>query len=851
MNNTIAQTATAAATGLSETAAAAQLKISGYNELPSSKPKSVLRIVLDVIREPMLILLLSCGTLYMLLGDFGEGFMLLASILLVMVISFFQEKKSERALDELRDLSSPRALVIRDGKEKRIPGREVVPGDIVVLQEGDRVPADAVVLSAVNLQTDESLLSGESEAVAKKSRDHAEEQAADNRHHVYSGTLIVRGHGTARVEATGQDTSLGKIGKLLQNVKDEPTLLQQETRRIVRVFSILGLGVCLLLIIIYGLTRGHWLEGVLYGLSLAMAMLPEEFAVVLTLFMLLGSWRMSRKNVLTRRPAAIETLGSVTVLCTDKTGTLTENRMDIRKLVVNGKTYTIQPSSALPGETAGLIRTAALAGQPQPFDPMEKAIAGLQQKLTDPPREHAQPDLIKEYPLSPQLFAMTRVYASPEKGKLIVATKGAPEAIATLCRFSEEEKKILEQQVAALAADGLRVLGVATGTCNADALPVQQQELNYKFSGLIGMEDPLRTTISDDLASCYAAGIRVIMITGDYPATAQHVARKMGLRNADAVITGSAFAAMDELEQKARIKTVNVFARMVPEQKLLLVELLKEQGEVVAMTGDGVNDAPALQSANIGIAMGQRGTDVAREAADLVLLDDNFSSIIAAVRTGRRIYDNIRKAMAYIFAVHVPVAGLTLVPVFFPFLPTVLFPLHIAFLELIIDPASSLIFEAEQEEKDIMSRPPADVHQPVFGAGKIVLGLLQGVAVLVLSLGVLLLSMNASRSVDEVRTMTFVTLVVANIGLIFINRSRTRSFFELQREKNKSVKWVTGGAFAFLALMLFVPAVRSLFHFTSIHTGDLLLSIAAGAAGMFLFELIKWWRKKRQEQRLR
>lgn len=834
-------------TGLTQAEASESLSKSGYNELPSAQPKSVFRIILDVIKEPMLILLVSCGTLYMLIGSFGEGIMLMASILIVIAISFFQEKKTERALDELRDLSSPRALVIRDGKEKRIAGREVVVNDIVVLQEGDRVPADAFLLTTVNLQTDESLLTGESVSVSKTVWDNKQAfgfTSGSNQPCVYSGTLIVRGHGIAQVAATGMNTEMGKIGKLLHGLDDEPSLLQQETKRIVKTFSILGLGVCILLVIVYGITRGNWIDGVLYGLSLAMAMLPEEFAVVLTLFMALGAWRLSKINVLTRKPSSIETLGSVTVLCTDKTGTLTENKMTASKLFVNGQTCDIEKGNTVVDKNfSELVETGVLASQATPFDPMEKAIAALEKKQENN-NENSKLNFLKEYPLSPQLFAMSRVYGLPNGDKKLVATKGAPEAIAELCKMSSEEKKLLNEQVATFASEGLRVLGVARTTWNETNLPESQRDFDFTFLGLIAMEDPLRETINSDLASCYRAGIRVIMVTGDYPVTAQHIARKMGLQNADEVITGSELAEMNERQLQERIKHVNIFARMIPEQKLLLVEALKNNKEVVAMTGDGVNDAPALRAAHIGIAMGQRGTDVAREAADLVLLDDNFSSIIGAVRMGRRIYDNIRKAMAYIFAVHVPVAGLTLVPVFFPILPAILFPLHIAFLELIIDPASTLIFESEEEERNIMTRKPAKINEPVFGAKKILFGLLQGFSVLAISLIVLLVSQQMERPAGEVRALTFTTLVIANFGLIFINRSYTRSLIELFREKNAAVKWVVGGAASLFALILFVPVIRNVFHFDLLRAKDLLICFVAGAAGLIVFEIIKKIRKK-------
>ena len=837
--------------GLSETEIAERQKLHGFNELPSSQPKSVWRIVWEVIKEPMFILLVICGTLYMFLGDIGEGIMLLSSVLIIIAITFYQEKKTERALEALRDLSSPRALVIRDGAMKRVAGREVVPDDLVVLQEGDRVPADAIVLQSLNLKIDESLLTGESVSVRKTNWDGKQSftvPMGDDLPFVYSGTLIVQGHGVARVTATGSKTQLGKIGKTLQQVQEEPTLLQKETRSIVRTFSIIGLIVCIVLIIVYGLTRHDWLNGVLAGLSLAMAMLPEEFAVVLTIFMAMGAWRISKKNVLTRKSNSIETLGAVTVLCSDKTGTLTENRMTLRKLFANGKAAEVSETmtTELEKNFHALVEYGILASQVNAFDPMEKAIAKLGEiKLKGTEHLHTDWQLVKEYPLTSNLFAMSRVFQVPNEKSYVIATKGSPEAIAQLCKLGTEEWESVQQKVNQFAAEGLRMLGVARAVAPTGNLPDKQSDFNFEFLGLLGLEDPLRETVAEDLKSCYEAGIRVIMITGDYPATAQNIARKMGLKNADEVMTGAELDALNELQLKEKIKTVNVYARIIPEQKLLLVETLKENGEIVAMTGDGVNDAPALKSAHIGIAMGQRGTDVAREAASLVLIDDNFSSVIAAIRMGRRIYDNMQKAMGYIFSVHLPVAGITMIPVFFSNLPMIMLPLHIAFLELIIDPASSLIFEGEEEEKDIMKRPPRDAKKNVFGIKRILLSSLQGLFVMVICLAVAFIALHLQRPEDEVRALTFTTLIVANLGLILINRSWSRTIIETFREKNPAVKWVVGGAVVFLALVLFVPPLRKLFHFDLLHWDDLLICLGAGVVSILWFEglkLIRRWR---------
>jgi Ca2+-transporting ATPase len=827
--------------GLSSEEVVSRQKLNGFNELPSSKPKSVFSIILQVIREPMFLLLVACGTLYMWLGDTGEGLMLLSSVIIIIIITFYQEKKTERALEALRDLSSPRTLVIRNGVEKRMASRELVVDDMIVLQEGDRVTADAIVIHALNLKTDESMLTGESAAVQKSEWDGKKEFSftpGENQPFVYSGSLVTQGHGLAKVEATGIQSQLGQIGKSLQQLNEEPTLLKKEINGIVKTFSLLGFGVCIFVIIIYGLTRADWLHGVLTGLSLAMAMLPEEFPVVLTIFMALGAWRMSKLHILTRKPASIETLGSVTVLCADKTGTLTQNMMSVRMLFSNGQVCSItEDKCELEENFHSLVEYGILSSQVNPFDPMEKAIARLGElKLKGTGHLHSDWQLEKEYPLSPALLAMSRVFHAPGRKQHVVAAKGSPEAIAQLCHMDKKQWNEVEKHLAKFASEGLRVLGVAHAIFKPDLLPTDQHEFEFEFNGLIGLQDPLRENISENLKICYDAGIRVIMITGDYPATAQTIARKMGLKNPEEVITGKELKEMNSLQIREKIRTTNIFARVMPEQKLMLVEALKENGEIVAMTGDGVNDAPALKSAHVGIAMGERGTDVAREAAGIVLTDDNFSSIVAAIRSGRRIYDNMQKAMAYIFSVHVPVAGLTMIPVFFPAYPMILFPLHIAFLELIIDPACSLIFENEAEEKNIMKRPPREQHKPVFGLQRILVSSLQGLFVTAFCLMVYYVAFKLNRPENEIRALTFTTLVFANLGLIFINRSWTRTIIETFRDKNKAVKWISGAALLLLSLVLFVPALRNLFHFDKLHADDLLICFAAGAMSILWFE---------------
>ncbi|MDD4828622.1 MAG: HAD-IC family P-type ATPase, partial [Bacteroidales bacterium] len=683
--------------GLSTQEVTSRRERDGYNELQGKKTRGFWTIILGVIKEPMFLLLVACGTLYMVLGDKEEGIMLLGFVFVIMGIEFYQERKSEKALEALKDLASPRAIVIRNGEEVRIAGREVVCDDILVLQEGDRVPADATVLSGVSLLVDESLLTGESVPVRKQDwNDETEDvqPGGEDQPYVYSGSLVVQGHGIAKVTHIGMNTQIGKIGKALEDVEETPTKLKSEIGKMVKNLTVVSSVLCAVVILVYFLTRGNLLEGFLAGITLAMAMLPEEFPVVLTIFMAVGAWRISKINVLTRRPAAIETLGSTTVLCTDKTGTLTENKMTVAKLYNKEHFWFSKDSADFPEEYHDIIEYGILSSQVNPFDPMEKAINRIGDSfLKGTGHLHTDWEMVREYSLSKELLAMSRVFRKTSTNEMVIAAKGAPEAIFDLCHLDAGANAKFSEAVQNMASEGLRVLGVAKSVINKLVLPEVQHDFDFEFIGLIGLQDPIRKEVPAAVAECKKAGIRVIMITGDYSVTAQNIAKEIGLSNYDQCITGKELSEMSEKELDERIGKVNIFARVVPEQKLKIVNALKRNKEIVAMTGDGVNDAPALKSANIGIAMGEKGTDVAREASKLVLMDDNFGSIVAAVKMGRRIFDNLQKALGYIFAIHVPIAGLSLIPVLFSGYPLILWPVHVVFMELIIDPACSIIFE--------------------------------------------------------------------------------------------------------------------------------------------------------------
>jgi len=811
--------------------------------LPSSKPKNFFSIAFGVIKEPMFILLVACGSLYLVLGDLQEGIMLLCFVFVIMGIEFFQQKKTEKALDALKDMASPRALVIRDGVETRIAGVEVVTEDLIILQEGDRVPADATIIQSINLLADESLLTGESVSVRKSDWDEKLEitqPGGDDLPFVYSGTMIVQGNGIARVTSIGVNTEIGKIGKALGEVKEEPTRLKKEMGSLVKKVTIIAAILCLLVIVGFTLTRGNLINGFLAGITLAMAMLPEEFPVILTVFMALGAWRMSKKKVLTRTPTAIETLGSATVLCTDKTGTLTENKMTVAQLY-NGKDFTvIEKGKLLQEDFHEIMEFGILSSQLNPFDAMEKAITEMgKMQLKGTEHIHKTWEMIKEYPLSKELLAMSRVFSEKSTKEKSIATKGAPEAIFELCHLDAKEKKRLSEAVQELASNGLRVLGVANATINTNDLPDAQHDFKFDFIGLIGLSDPIRSNVKKSISECHKAGIRVIMITGDYPVTAQHIAMEIGLENPDKCMTGDELRTMSEVELCRKIKDINVFARVIPEQKLKIVEALKRNGEIVAMTGDGVNDAPALKAANIGIAMGKKGTDVAREASSLVLMDDNFSSIVGAIRMGRRIFDNLQKAFGYTFAIHVPIAGLSLIPILIAQLPILLWPVHIVFMELIIDPACSIIFEAEKEEANVMSRPPKKLDEPFFGAKKIIFSCLQGVGILLVTLAVYLGGLYYSFDPNQVRAMAFTTLIISNIAVILTNRSWTDNIFKIIATPNNAVLWVIGGAAFFLTFILNVPFFLDLFQFEKLTIVHILICVSAGISTIIWFEIYK------------
>ena len=849
---------TAAESGLSTNEAARRMAQDGPNALPGGEHRTLLTIALETAREPMFLLLLAAGALYLAFGDLQEGLTLLGFVLITLGLTLYQEGRTERAIESLRDLTSPRASVIRDGQVLSIAGRDVVRGDLLKLSEGDRVPADALLVSADGVGADESLLTGESVPVGKRAATPAEQDAAsaatgqpglapggDDQPTVFAGTLIVQGHATARVTATGPRSAIGQIGSSLGNVASEPTPLQKQTGRLVRSLALLALGLSLALVLIHGLLRGDWLQALLAGIALAMAMLPEEYPVVLTVFPALGARRLSHQGVLTRRITAIETLGATTVLCTDKTGTLTENRMTVTHLVAGGVALTEQlqldtgTGGELPEAFHTLVEMAILASAVDPFDPMEKAFHQLGQRfLRDTEHLHHDWQLVKTYALTPELRAMSHLWTGAGGGVDIVAAKGAPEAVIDLCHLDAAQRQHIAAAVNGLAAQGLRVLAVAQGRVRSGERPAHEHDMDFEFVGLLGLADPVRPEVPAAMAECRAAGIRVVMITGDYPATARAIAQQAGLIDGDTdVLSGDEMAQLDDTALRERMARVSVCARIAPDQKLRIVQALKARGAIVAMTGDGVNDAPALRAAHVGIAMGGRGTDVARESASLVLIDDNFASIVRAIRAGRRIFGNLRKAMSYILAVHVPIAGMALLPVLLGW-PSLLYPMHIALLELIIDPACSVAFENEPEDRDVMQRPPRDADAPLFGGATLWQALLQGVG----ALAVVMLAFAWSRShmaEEAARAFGFATLVCGNLALILSNRSGGGSLLATLRTPNPILWLVIGAALGLLALALYWPWASGLLRFAPLTASQVAAAAALGLFGLLWGEGIK------------
>ena len=802
----------------------------GFNEIPDKSKRTILRILVHVTNEPMFFLLLLAVVVYLVIGSIEDTILLGIFIALSIGITVYQENKSEKAIQALKDLSSPRALVIRDGEIKRIAGKEVVIGDLLILEEGDRISADAKLIRSNDLLVDESLLTGEFDSVEKKVGDL-----------IFSGSLVVRGGGAAIVQSIGVHTELGKIGKSLLDIQDISSPLQNEIKVLIKQFSILGISLSILVCLTYGFLYNQWLDGVLSGISLTMALLPEEFTLVLMVFMALGVWRISRQHVLTRKTSVIETLGSITALCVDKTGTLTLNRMSLQSIASPQQIAYFSDSTCLDNQAKEILSYSILASEVEPFDPMEKAFTESAFSLH---RDHftlyQDYEIVHEYSFTPNLPAMAHVWRhtkNPES--CLIAMKGSPEVVMSLCHLNEPQKLIITQQIQEMASDGLRLLGVAKCSYRKTngQWPDTLHGISFEWLGLVGLKDPLRKEVPTSVQQCHEAGIQVIMITGDHAITAKAIAQQAGIES-DQILSGNEIDLLGDEALKDALETVRVFVRIKPNQKLRLVQALQAKNQIVGMTGDGVNDAPALKAAHVGISMGQRGTDVAREASSLVLLNDDFSSIVNAIRQGRQIHDNLQKAIIYIVAGHVPIAGAIFTPLLLG-LPPLLNPIHILFLEMIIDPSCAIVFEAEAPDPNLMKQPPRDSSKKIINLDNFLIGALQGFGLLVIVMALYFLIIWKNYPQIYANTVAFGTLVLGNLMLVVVSRSRHNNIFKILKKPNPSQYWIIAIAVSLFIGFTFLSFFKARFQFTELSTEIAVLIMISVAVGILWFELVK------------
>ncbi len=835
--------------GLSSLEAKKRLEAEGYNELPAGKKRSLFKIIIDILREPMILLLLACISIYIATGDLSESVVLMISIVFIIFISIYQENKTEKALEALKSLASPRALVWRDGKLNEIEGREIVLGDLVFVKEGDYIPADSVVISNQGLIINESLLTGESVPVTKSegNKDLAlSRPQGEGSPFAYSGTTVSSGRGIILVKACGANTEIGKIGKILNEVELGKTSLQKNFTSLVQYILIIAIFLCLLVFGLNILTRHTFIPSLLASITLAMAILPEEFPVVLAIFLSIGAWRLSQHKVLVRKMSVVESLGAATVLCIDKTGTLTLNKMKVSKIYLDAEKKFLNISEELLNDPVLLkndslkliIKAASLSSNRQTFDPLEVAIKDLRHQIFHKDIYDIL-KLVQEYPLTSDFLAVTNVWQMGSKFSAYI--KGAPELIISLSNLSNIDKRKITKVIKEMARDGLRIIGVAHLPNVKKNFNIQKEKLI--FLGLLGFMDPVRPAAIEAIKECYRAGISVKMITGDYPETARSVACQIGLKNYDEIVIGQDFIDLSSKELTKRIRRSSVFARMMPEYKLKIISVLKKNAEIVVMTGDGVNDGPALKAADIGVAMGKKGTDVARESAGIILLDDNFASLVAGVKEGRKIFDNLQRAVVYLVAVHIPIAALSLLPIILGW-PLIFFPAHIMFLELLVDPICSIVFEAEPASAGLMSRKPRDSKKSILNKSNFIFSLIQGFSISVFVFLIYYLSLHFGLESGRIRALVFTTLVIANILMVLSNRSWTESIFKNIRKKNRFLWPIIGTAAAFLVFAIYNPFLKDIFSFSSLTLSDWFWSFIFAFCPALVFEIIKFSSKQ-------
>jgi Ca2+-transporting ATPase len=810
----------------------------GKNELVAEKKESFLHKILHVISEPMFILLIVAAIIYFILGEPKDGAIMLIFVVGIISIEVIQEWKTDKTLNALKDLSAPHIKVLRDGEEKVINSADLVPGDIMYIAEGVKVPADGMVIKASTLCIDESSLTGEAEGVWKTTVDDNENVNTDywRRDYCYAGTLVTQGTGTILVDKIGITTEYGKIGQNVISAPDNPTPLQKQTSKLVKLCAVIAAVLFIFVgIVTYFNIPDHIfidriIESILSGVTLAMAMIPEEFPVILTVFLSMGAWRLARKQSLVRKLPSVETLGAVSVLCVDKTGTITMNKMTVRDIW------------SLINDTKRVVQIMGMGCKSDAYDPMEKAMISYCEEQGIAKDVLFGGELVKEYAFTNETKMMGHVWKNGDN--IVVAAKGSPERILTICKLTEDERKLAENKITEMSSQGLRVIAIGQMVLNSvNDISDTIMDCSLQLCGIVGLSDPPRESVKEDIKTCTKAGVRVVMITGDNGVTASSIAKQINMPNSDRIITGDELNKMSDEELRERVKDVSIFSRVVPEHKMRIVKAFKENGEIVAMTGDGVNDAPALKYSDIGIAMGKRGSEVSREAADLILLDDNFSTIVDTIKDGRRIYDNIRKAVGYVFTIHIPIAFAALFAPLLGISPTslLLLPLHVVLLELVIDPTCSIVLERQPAERDIMERQPRNPSEKLLTAKALFKSVIQGLAIFGTSFGMYFVFLNQyPDNAPLARAMGITIILLANVLLVQVNSSNSEfaitSFIKLIKDK---VMWaVTLGTIIGLILILYSP-LNVFLKLAPLSFNQLIMAIVVAVASVFWYELVK------------
>ena len=822
-------------TGLSDEEVSQSRMQNGTNSLQHQEKNQLLISLLDIVKEPMFLLLVAAASIYFITGDFGDGIFMSLAIVLVTSISLYQESKSRNAIDALKKLSQPKSKVIRNGKIVDIPSEEIVLGDYIQLEEGHFIPADGSILQSNDFSVNESILTGESLSVFKN-------ETSENKQ-VFQGTIVATGLAICEVTAIGNQTSLGKIGKSLNEIAEEKTPLQIQIDNFVKKMSIIGLVIFGIVWAINFYNSKMVLDSLLKALTIAMSVIPEEIPVAFTTFMALGAWRLMKMGIVTKQTKTVETLGSATVICTDKTGTITQNKMSLVQLYLFDSDTIIDTKDKLNPDAEVVLSDAMWSSEPIPFDAMEIAIHEAYAKLESvDERKHFK--LIHEYPLSGKPPMMTHIFED-SKGKRIIAAKGAPEALIEVCHLSAKEKKQIVAAMETMTNEGYRVLGVGVTEFSGKDYPKTQQEFKFQFKGLVAFYDPPKKNIQEVFETFYKAGIQVKIVTGDNAATTATIAKQVGFKDADKMLNGDELMAMDAATLKKKVMETAIFTRMFPEAKLKIIEALKSNHQIVAMTGDGVNDGPALKSAHIGIAMGKKGTEIAKEAANLILIDDDFSKMIDAIAMGRKIYLNLKKAIQYIISIHIPLIMIVLIPLALGWIyPNIFTPVHIIFLEVIMGPTCSIIYENEPMEQNLMLQKPRPLTTTFFNLKEITISIIQG---LVITLGLLFVYQYCVANgctQSETRTQIFLTLVASNIFLTLANRSFYYSIFTTIRYKNNLVLIIIGITLLTTSLLLFVPIFSKFFLFESVNLTQIGCSFLVGFVSVMWIEIYKFFKRK-------